>query len=547
MEFRILGPLEVLKDGVPLHLSAPREQAVLAVLMLEANRVVPISRLIEAIWDGVPPETARNQVQMCVSTLRRVFGPQSSRHVIRTRSPGYQLDVTGQTVDAIQFEALIAAGREAADDGRLGESVRHLRAALGLWRGWAAAGVDSRLVQIAATRLNEQRLAAVEVCIGLELRMGNHAEVIGELASLVAEYPLREKLRAHQMLALYRAGRRAEALAVYREARQLFIEELGLDPGQELRQLERAILENDPDLDRDLSGDIGRASPGGVAHHARLRAHVPRQLPADIADFTGREQLVKQLCGTLAPPGTAADPARAVVLHGMKGVGKTTLAVHVAHLLEDYFPDGQLFVPLGGEREPASVEQVAERCLRAIGVGPGPVAGRPGELADMFRSQFVARHVLFVFDDAASASQVTALLPGGQKCAAIVTSRRRLPGLPGGHSFEVGLLPPASAVELLSRVLGEAKHELGALAELCGFWPPALRIVAARLLEYQRSTLRQMATSLEEEPNRISEPDWASHVDLPKLDLPVLVSGDAGPACPAPRAPSGQPGMIGRR
>lgn len=524
MEFRILGPLEVLKDGASLPLSAPREQALLAVLMMEANRVVPISRLIEAIWDGIPPETARNQVQMCVSTLRRVLGTSGGGHVIRTRAPGYQLDVTGQTVDAIQFDSLVAAGREAAADGRLGDALRYHRTALGLWRGWAAAGVDSRVVQIAATRLNEQRLAAVESCIGLELGMGNHAEVIGELASLVAEYPLREKLRAYQMLALYRAGRRAEALAVYRQARQLFIEELGLDPGQELRQLERAILANDPGLDLNC-GDVRRPPAARAPHRVRLRSHVPRQLPADIPDFTGRENLVKQLCGALTPPRTAADPARVAVLHGMKGVGKTTLAVHAAHLLEGYFPDGQLFVSLGGERQPASEAQVAERCLRAIGVSALPTG--PGEPAETFRGKFASRHVLFVLDDAASAAQVTALLPGGQNCAAIVTSRRRLPGLPGGHSFEVGLLPPASAVELLSRVLGGATSELAALAEVCGFWPPALRLVAARLLEEQHWTLRQMVCLLEDDP--------------------ILVGGDPELLCPAPRVPTNWPGTVIRR
>src|SRR5258708_18767825 len=181
MEFRILGPLEVLKDGAPLQVSAPREQTLLAVLTLEANRVVPICRLIDAIWDGFPPETARRQVQICVSALRKIITSAAGRRLISTRPPGYQLDVAGASVDAVRFEELTAAARDGVSDGRLPEAIRNLRAALALWRGSAAAGIESRIVQIAATRLNEKRLAATEACIGLELRIGNHAEVIGEL------------------------------------------------------------------------------------------------------------------------------------------------------------------------------------------------------------------------------------------------------------------------------------------------------------------------------------------------------------------------------
>lgn len=248
IEFRILGPLEVLNEGVPLVVSAPREQALLAMLILEANRVVPVSRIIDGMWDGFPPETARNQVQICVSKLRRSLGLADDSPLISTRAPGYQMHVTAEMVDAIRFAELAADGRKAADSGTLHDAVNDLRAALALWRGSAAAGINSRVVQIAATRLNEMRLATLETCIELELRIGNHGEVVGELAALVAEHPLREQLRAYQMLALYRAGRRAEALGAYREARRAFMDELGLDLGPELRRLEEAIFRNDPDL-----------------------------------------------------------------------------------------------------------------------------------------------------------------------------------------------------------------------------------------------------------------------------------------------------------
>lgn len=517
MEFRILGPLEVLKDGAPLGVSAPREQALLAVLLLEANRVVPMSRLIDTVWDGAPPETARNQVQICVSTLRRLFDRAGDRRVIRTSVPGYQMNVTGESVDAIRFEALAADGRKAAEGGRLLDAVSDLRAALGLWRGPVAAGIESRVVQIAATRLNEKRLATMEACIGLELMMGNYAEVIGELVTLVAEYPLREKLREYQMLALYRAGRRAEALAAYREARQVFIEELGIDPGQELRRMEAAILRSDPGL------DLVAKPPEARPPLAARRPQILCQLPPDIKDFTGREQLVKQLCGMLTAAQAAADPpppGKVAVLTGLNGVGKTALAVHVAHLLHDHFPDGQIFLQLGGSSRPVAVDQLMMSCLRALDVSPSAFPPGPAEQGEIYRAVLCPRRVLIVLDDAASVRQVLALLPGGHNCTVIVTSRRRLRGLFGAHSFEVGMLPPTAAVELLSRGLGDAQIELAAVAELCGFWPLALRAISTQLLQHHHRTLREMITRLEHDKDRMAE-------------LRPLFATDQGMAAPA--------------
>jgi DNA-binding SARP family transcriptional activator/predicted negative regulator of RcsB-dependent stress response len=511
LEFRILGPLEVLRDGVPLALRAPRQQALLAVLVLEANRVVPVSRLIDAIWDDVPPETAKSQVQICVSTVRKLIGADGQHAAVRTRPPGYQLDIPEAAVDAARFGALSQDGRAAAEDGRLGDAIRSLREALALWRGPAAAGIESRVVQIAATRLNEQRLTAVETCIGLELRLGRHAEVAGELAALVAEYPLREKLRAHQMLALYRAGRRADAVAAYREARQVFIDELGLEPGEELRQLEQAMLRGAASLDAGPGTGLGLslAAPGG-----QPRAVIPRQLPADIADFAGRRDVVASMCQVLAPDGAPEEPARTMpvaLLTGMSGVGKTALAVHVAHLLAGQFPDGQLFIQLrAGDAQPVGSDQALERCVRAIGVAPSALPTGSAELAALYRTMLAPRRVLVVLDDAASLSQVLPLLPGSPNCAVIVTSRRRLPGLVGAHAFEIGVFSPGTAGALLAEVLDGAEApadqaDLAALAELCGYLPLALRIIAAKLHEHPHWSARQLVRRLQDEKNLLAE------------------------------------------
>ena len=507
MEFRILGPLEVVHDGKQVPVSAPREQILLAMLILEANRVVPVSRLIDAIWDGDPPETARRQVQICVSSLRRTLGAAAGRTVIITRAPGYQLDVPDDAIDAARFDALAAAGRAAAAEGRPLEGISSLRAALGLWRGCAAAGINSPVAEIAATRMNEQRLMTLEACIELEISRGNHAEVISELAALAKEYPLREKLQAYQMIALYRSGRQADALAVFREVREVFMAELGIDPGEELMQLEKAILNKDPSLILVPRGmETPPEAPGPPL--------IPRQLPADIRGFTGRREIIDQLCDSLVggegsdcPPGT-----RVALLTGMSGVGKTALAVHVGHVVQDHFPDGQLFIQLSGDDgRPVAVDEVLQQSLRAIGAAPGTIPGESPELTKAYRSLLATRRILVILDDAVSFPQVMEFLPGGQNCAVIVTSRRRMVNLMGARSFEVGVLSSDSAQEMLSSLIaGSQVKEAGdqgiaALAGLCGYLPLALRIVAAKLSEHPHWTVRRMADKLRDERNRLVE------------------------------------------
>jgi hypothetical protein len=222
---------------------------------------------------------------------------------------------------------------------------------------------------------------------------------------------------------------------------------------------------------------------------------------------------------------------RVAVLTGGHGVGKTTLAVHVAHALADYFPDGQLFVQLGGsDLHPASADQVAERCLRAIGVSPADIAAGPARPPEMCRSLLAARRILIVLDDAASLTQVLALLPGGGNCGVVVTSSCRLPGLLGAHSFEVEIFPPATALEMLSRALGDPQPELATLAELCGFWPFALRLVAAELIDSRHRTLRQLVRRLSDGTNPMVELRWGLAADLPDREVPVSrVNGGIAP------------------
>ena len=504
LEYRLLGPLTVFADGEPVPVRGKRQQVVLAVLILEANRVVPVERLVEAVWGDAPPTTARSQIQMAVSELRRGFARRTSANPIVRHPAGYTLEAPADTIDVLRFERSVAAGREAVRRGALEIGVSHLRQALAMWSsGEAAAGLTPRVVQAAAVRLNEQRLAALEECLDVELRLGRHLDVIAELRELVAVYPLREGLHAHLMLALYRAGRQAEALEAYREAHRLLAEEHGLDPGEQLVALERAILANDPALSR-VEPPI--ESSAGVSHP------VPRQLPAAVPDFVGRVEEVSDLCGRLARAAGALSPGvEVIVISGAGGVGKTTLAVHVAHQMTEDFPHGQLFARLRGvDSQPVRQKQVLAEFIRSLGLSPAALPESVEELATEFRSRLAGSRVLIVLDEAAAVDQVVPLLPGGAGCAVLITSRRPLHGLPGASRVDLDVLDPGASLALLSRVIGADRIGAEAdatvrLAEACSHLPLALRIAAAKLSVRRHWSIERMVDRLSDERRRLDE------------------------------------------
>lgn len=502
MQFRLLGSLEVSVAGHPVDLAAARQQVIVAVLLLEANRVVSMSRLIDAIWDDDPPATARSQVQICISALRRLLGDGGEADVIVTRSPGYVLVLPDEAQDIRQFELLAARGRAAAAEQRTAEAVADFRAALGLWRGPAAAGIESRIVRTAVTRLDENRLAVLGDCLELELELGRHREVIGELRALVAEYPLRERLRTLLMLALFRAGRQAEALESFREGRELFQDELGLDPGGDLRAMERAILVNDGSLD----------VPPAPVRARGLQPTTPRQLPAALADFTGREDILEQIRLLLAPADDAvAEHLGVVTLTGKGGIGKTTLALYAAHQVSEAFPDGQLYAQLrGASDEPRTPASLLEGFLRSFGVSPAALPDSVDERMAMYRSWLSGRRVLVVLDDAGSLSQVLPVLPGSATCAVIITTRNWLGGPDGAQQFEIQPFDDPSAASLLANVIGTDRlrsDEAAArrLVLLCDRLPLALRIVAAKLAARPHWPIGQMVRRLEDGKRRLDE------------------------------------------
>ena len=258
LEFRILGPLDVRVRGNRVEVKSHRVQVVLSLLLAEAGRVVSVDRLVDAVWDDRPPLTAKTQVQICVSSLRRMLaGTGIQEEVVTTHSPGYELLLGDAFLDADRFRRLVEVGKSFLAAGNAAGAVDHFRAALALWQGPCLEGVSSRVVEATALRLDEQRWTIHGGCVDLELALGRHNELVPELAGLAAEHPLREHLRAQLMLALWRSGRQAEALEVYRSLHRLMTEELGIEPRRGIQRLHQRILNTDQRLEVSWSDDPG--------------------------------------------------------------------------------------------------------------------------------------------------------------------------------------------------------------------------------------------------------------------------------------------------
>ncbi|MEV6349052.1 BTAD domain-containing putative transcriptional regulator [Actinoplanes sp. NPDC051851] len=510
--FRILGPIEVGAPGAVVTIPTGRQQVVLASLLLDANRIVGIEQLVDTLWGDEPPDTARIQVQICVSRLRKALsGPGLPADVV-SRPPGYMLQVDEEIIDLHLFLRQLGRARVLVKEGRAAEAAESLRRAAGLWRGPSLSGITRPNLRNRAIHLDEERLVAVETYLGLELDLGRHRQLVGELGRLVDENPLREQLRGQLMLALYRSGRQSEALAVHRAGRVLLMEELGLEPGDALRLLETAILHNDPALNLPGTPEpppVETAAEPEVAAPRPLGQERPRQLPADTPDYVG-SGLVRRVEALLTDSRARSGPV--VVIAGRPGTGKSALATHVAHrIAAEHYRDGQLYCDLrGAALEPLDPAPVLGRFLRALGI-PGSLIPDPvDERAEMYRTLLADRRVLIVLDDAASERQIGPLLPGAGVSAVVVTSRNRLTALPGAARLQLDALAPAEALELLARVVGrdrvDREREAAlALVRTVGGLPLALRIVAARLAARPHWTLASMVHRLANERHRLDE------------------------------------------
>ncbi|MFE1438146.1 BTAD domain-containing putative transcriptional regulator [Streptomyces sp. NPDC058739] len=496
LRFGVLGPVRAWRGEEPLPTGSPQQRALLAALLLREGRTATAAELIDALWGEEPPSQALAAVRTYASRLRKVL----DTGVLVSESGGYAVRGLDEgSLDLAVAQDLAAEAEKARHGGDLCKAREVLGRALALWDGEPLAGVPGPYADAQRVRLEEWRLQLLESRLDMDLEQGCHAEAVSELTALTAAHPLRERLRELLMLALYRSGRQAEALAVYADTRRLLADELGVDPGPGLRELQDRILKADP----------GLAEPSApAAEPAAVRVR-PAQLPATVPDFTGRAAFVSELRDVLT---SAEGRVMAVsALAGIGGVGKTTLAVHVAHQARSAFPDGQLYVDLqGAGPRAAEPETVLGAFLRALGTVDSAVPDSLEERAALYRSMLDGRRVLVLLDNARDAAQVRPLLPGTDGCAALVTSRVRMVDLAGAHLVDLDVMSPDEALALFTKIVGEERVAAEREAALdvvaaCGFLPLAIRIAASRLAARRTWTVSVLAAKLADERRRLDE------------------------------------------
>jgi DNA-binding SARP family transcriptional activator/tetratricopeptide (TPR) repeat protein len=526
LRVQLLGPVRAWWGDDELDLGGPRRRTVLAMLAAHPRRAVSRSELIDGVWGQEAPASAVNSVHVHVAGLRRVLEPRRAHRapgqILAASGPGYWLRMESSKLDTEVLRSRLAHARRLTAAGDLVAAVQSLDAALGLWQGVALAGIPGPWADIERVRLGELRQTAVEERIDVMLALGGHHQALAELAGLIREYPLRERFHGQLMLAMYRCGRQADALAAFADARRVLAEQLGVDPGAELRRLHQQILTADASLGLppgrvrlDMAGesDLAPSWPGRPTP-------VPRELPADVDTFIGRTVELAELDRLLTASrprreadGGAASSAMAIsAVAGSAGIGKTTLAVHWGHRVRDAFPDGQLYVNLRGydPGEPMTVGEALARLLRSLGVADQNIPADDDERAARYRSLLDGRRMLVVLDNAVAVEQVRPLLPGVASCVVVVTSRDSLTGLvarDGARRLDLDLLPAGDAVRLLRELIGarvDADPAAAArLAAQCARLPLALRVAAELAAARPDLSLAHLADELAGEQRRL--------------------------------------------
>lgn len=509
MEFQLLGPVEVRDEARRIAVSGTMMHTVLAVLLLARGRVVSDGRLSELLWGWDPPATWNAQIYTYMSRLRKLLGPKVD--LVR-RQPGYQLVADAARVDVVEFGRLERLGRRAMEERRLTQAAETLRQALDLWQGPALANVTPHLAEAELPQLEEARMSTLEHRIEADLALGRHGQLTSELTRLVGEFPVRERLRAQLMAALYRCGRQAEALRAYHEGREVLAEELGVDPGPDLTAAYQSLLSGELDTLPQPAPSLTSAVP--------TLSPPPVMIPPLPTDFIGREQEFDVLCRRLAPTepnARAAFQPRRLLISGMPGVGKTTLAVRVAHAVADQFPDGLLYARLrADDGTVADCGEVLVTLLRALGetsenvLAPNGELARTEELVHRYRTRTAGRKLLILLDDATNELQLDPLLPATTDSAVLVTSRNRLSAVPGSWTVALAPMEAGESLDLLSMIAGgerisaepEAAH---AVVEACGKLPLALRAAAARLAARPHWPMTRLARRLADPASRIAE------------------------------------------
>ncbi|MFK4149081.1 BTAD domain-containing putative transcriptional regulator [Streptomyces sp. NPDC004065] len=588
----VLGPLEVRARDEDRTPTAPMARRALALLLLNANRLVSTSSLIEELWEADPPRLARKTVQTYVYQMRKALRcPADPHERVRTAPGGYRIDLRPGELDLWEFDHAVVRARTALSEGDPRTAATLLREALALWRGEPFAGLETGpMLTAQIAQIAEARLSALELRITADLQLGRHRGLVGELLQVTADHPLNEEFTAHLMLATHRSGQRATALEAFTRLRRRLVDELGIEPSERLQKLQRDVLSESlpqpaappamqpgapspppPGTPSTPPGDApahtspvtqspppvspfpppyrpapqgpaaGTVTPAGTRPRAAITTS--RQLPLDIPDFTGRVAEMARLAALAGP--AAADPAgsprhhgapastasaasadatapsdptgtasgagpdagpgtgpRVLVILGPAGVGKTALAVHGAHQLAPYFPDGTLYTRLHDAQDrPRGAAAALGTLLRGLGLDTAGLPEDTDELSGMFRAASSGRSLLVMLDDAASTDQVLPLLPADGHSLALVTSRVRLPGLPGARSLSLGPLSPADAAAFFTRLAGAERLAadrdlLERVTGLMGNFPLTLRTVGEKFAARPMWTLPDLARGL---------------------------------------------------
>ena len=548
LRFAVLGPLRGWRDDTEFALGTPQQQAALAALLLRDGHPATLSQLVDAVWGTDPPRTAVQTLRTYISRLRAAFRRSEGGQAVRLESvgEGYRLRLEQSALDLTVFQRRVAAAETERAAGNLEAAAAQLHAGLQLWHGVALSGVPGPFAELQRDRLEEVRLAALGTKFEIDLELGRHEGAAAELTALTSEYPLRERFRQLLMLALYRSGRQADALTLYQDTRRVLITKLGIEPGPALQAVHQRILGADPDLawqprsstsagrqtpatDREELADFSAQQPKdfGTDVDPERRTDAtpwapvrPAQLPGDITSFVGRED---ELASSFLSDSDGRYPP--VVISGMAGVGKTTLAVHWAGLMAERFPDGELYLNLRGfdADKPLSPAKAMRDVIDSLGVPPNRVPGSPEGLASLYRSLFARRRFLLVLDNAQDAEQVRPLLPGAAGCLTIITSRNRLDGLlvaEDARFVPLGLLTQVEGIEFLIRRVGRDRvfAELPAaeaIVDLCGRLPLALGLASARAVLRPTFPLAAIAAELRESQGGLDAfTSFDSHTDM---------------------------------
>ncbi|WP_250007512.1 BTAD domain-containing putative transcriptional regulator [Actinoplanes sp. M2I2] len=521
--FGVLGPVHVRRQGTEVDLGARQQRLILALLLANAGQPVGLADIVEVLWDQRPPQSAVNVVHRYVGALRRLFEPglaaRSAGRWLLGDAAGYRMRVDADNLDLLRLRELAEQARADASAGRLPEAMSAFEQALALWRGpcggVAELGANDNLT---FSVVDHECADLAREAAALALRLERSRSILPVLRRMAEHRPLDEALQAQLLLTLSADGQQAEAITLYHDIRRRLAEELGVDPGEELREAYHLVL------GQNAAEPSASRTPGGmtISRASAVSTVLPAQLPADLPYFTGRDEAQRRTLGLVNGHVLTQVSMPVLAIDGIPGIGKTSLAIHLAHQLADAYPDGQLYVDLQGFDPEQSVLHPAEALqgfLNALGVPDADIPASHHARSGLYRSVLAGRRVLVVLDNAHSVEQVRPLLPGAPGCLVLVTSRKRLTGLAtahGAHLMTLDVLSAEDARDFLVSRIGPARTgaDPAAVAEIvarCGRLPLALAVVAARALTHPDHRLADIAGELRDAQGSL---DGFSHDDM---------------------------------